>query len=212
MHNMEYIKLYWKHNEKDTDPVAILYEVDIEEDRYAVRLINIFADRHTENQEDPAWGWVTEAPVPTAEEFNSYEYGEEFKAHLITKEHFEETWCGDIYPGALHYEEWKKGIFYNIDFLSGEVRWMETYLQEDMLQVHYPNNFLLDMGWYGGEKQFIIQIIKDDEWGVPVVQYITKKEDRLQELLLQAVNRVEKESKTARTGYGNLWKTEVIEG
>ena len=86
---MEYIKLYWKHNEKDTDPVAILYEVDIEEDRYAVRLINIFADRHTENQEDPAWGWVTEAPVPAAEEFNSYEYGEEFKAHLITKEHFE---------------------------------------------------------------------------------------------------------------------------
>ena len=63
----EYLKLYWKHtSEKEAEePVVIIYEVDLQEERYATRLIDIFADYHTENTEDKAWGFVTDAPILT---------------------------------------------------------------------------------------------------------------------------------------------------
>ena len=60
-HRMEYVKLFWKHDYPD-DPVVIIYEADLDDERYAVRLIDIFADGHTSNQEDKAWGYVTELP------------------------------------------------------------------------------------------------------------------------------------------------------
>ena len=99
-HRLEYIKLFWQHNFPD-DPVVIIYEVDIDDERYALRLIDIFADGHTNNQEDKAWGYVTEAPVPTVEEINTHDYGEEFYAHLISKEDFENIWETGIYSGSL---------------------------------------------------------------------------------------------------------------
>lgn len=99
-HRMEYVKLFWKHDYPD-DPVVIIYEVDLDDERYAVRLIDIYADGHTSNQEDKAWGYVTEAPVPTVEEFNTTDYGEEFHACLISKEEFEKIWNTGIYNGDL---------------------------------------------------------------------------------------------------------------
>lgn len=99
-HRMEYVKLFWKHDYPD-DPVVIIYEVDLDDERYAVRLIDIYADGHTSNQEDKAWGYVTEAPVPTVEIFNTTDYGEEFYACLISKEEFEEIWNTGIYNGDL---------------------------------------------------------------------------------------------------------------
>lgn len=102
--NMEYVKLFWKHNYPD-DPVVIIYEVDLDGERYAVRLIDIYADGHTSNQEDKAWGYVTEAPVPTVETINTSDYGEEFHACLISKEEFEKIWNIRIYDGDLRYKQ-----------------------------------------------------------------------------------------------------------
>lgn len=103
-HRMEYIKLFWKHNYPD-DPVVIIYEVDLDDERYAIRLIDIYADGHTNNMEDRAWGYVTETPVDTVEEFNEEynkaDYGEAFHACLISKEEFEEIWNTGIYNGDL---------------------------------------------------------------------------------------------------------------
>ena len=99
-HRFEYIKLFWKHDFPN-DPVVIMYEVDIDDERYATRLIVIFADGHTSNQEDEAWGYVTEAPVPTVEILNTTDYGEEFHACLISKEDFETIWENGIYGGSL---------------------------------------------------------------------------------------------------------------
>lgn len=105
--NMEYLKFFWKHN-FPTDPVVIIYEVDLDDERYAIRLIDIFADGHTSNQEDKAWGYVTEDPVPTVEEFNEEynkaDYGEDFHACLISKEEFEEIWNTGIYNGDLVFQ------------------------------------------------------------------------------------------------------------
>ena len=45
---MEYVKLFWKHNFSD-EPVVIFYEVNLENERSAIRSIDIFADGKTKN-------------------------------------------------------------------------------------------------------------------------------------------------------------------
>ncbi|MBE6752783.1 MAG: hypothetical protein E7559_00265 [Ruminococcaceae bacterium] len=96
------------------------------------------------------------------------------------------------------------------DFLSGEVVWLEECREEDMLQVRYPHNYTLDMGWYEGDGKYIIYIIKDHEWGVPVVRYSAESEEDMTVLLQQAAERIEHESQTNKTYYGGLWTTEEI--
>lgn len=99
----EYIKLYWAHtSEKEkNEPVVIIYEVDLSEERYAVRSVDIYTDRRAVNIEDKEFGFVTECPVPTVKEFNSDEYGKEFRACLITGEEFERIWKSGIYQGSM---------------------------------------------------------------------------------------------------------------
>lgn len=97
----------------------------------------------------------------------------------------------------------------NIDYLSGNVRWIENELQEDMLLVAYPNNYILDMGWY--KDRFIIYIIRDNEWRCPVVSYSTHNENKLMCLLKQAVQRVDEEAKKSTPYCGELWETETID-
>jgi len=44
-------------------------------------------------------------------------------------------------------------------------------LQEDLLQVRYPNDITLDVGWYPAFRangRFVIQIIKSKDWDKPV--------------------------------------------
>ena len=102
-------------------------------------------------------------------------------------------------------------MFSDIDFLSGDVRWLDGYKQEDMLQVVYPNNYVLDMGWYDGINKYVIYIIKDFEWGVPVVEYSAKTEEDIKVLLKEAIEKIDYESKNSKSYYGGLWKTEIKE-
>lgn len=90
---MEYIKLFWAHHLPE-EPTIILYEVDIENERFAKRSIDIFRDGSTQNIPDLYADVIEVVPILTVEEFNSIEYGEEFQACLITKEEFEEVWNG----------------------------------------------------------------------------------------------------------------------
>lgn len=51
----------------------------------------------------------------------------------------------------------------------------KSELVEDLLQVSYPNSFLLDVGWYPEyslDGSFIVQVIKDGEWLTP---YFTRR-------------------------------------
>lgn len=82
----------------------------------------------------------------------------------------------------------------NINFKTGKVIYKVEYLQEDILQVEYRNNFILDMGWY--LNKFIIYVIKDYNWEQPIATYITKDKDELIELLTVAVDLIEKINKT----------------
>ena len=92
----EYLAMYWEHA-FEKEPSILLYEVDLEEDRYATRMINVHANGRVNCLEDKNFRFITEAPVPSIEEINADEYGSEFHANLITKEEFERTWDTLIY-------------------------------------------------------------------------------------------------------------------
>ena len=83
----------------------------------------------------------------------------------------------------------------HVDFGTGKIIFLDITQKEDMLQVEYPNGFLLDMGWY--QDRYIISIIQNFDWTRPVQQYETTETNQLPALLMEAVYLVEKESRSA---------------
>ena len=86
-------------------------------------------------------------------------------------------------------------VWSKIDFGTGKVIFLDVTRKEDMLQVEYPNCFLLDMGWY--QDRYIISVIHNFDWANPVQQYETTETNQLPKLLTEAVRLVEKESQSA---------------
>ena len=83
-------------------------------------------------------------------------------------------------------------VWSKMDFDTGKVIFLDATRKEDMLQVEYPNCFLLDMGWY--QDRYIISVIHNFDWANPVQQYETTETNQLPKLLTEAVRLVEKES------------------
>ena len=86
-------------------------------------------------------------------------------------------------------------VWSKMDFDTGKVIFLDATRKEDMLQVEYPNCFLLDMGWY--QDRYIISVIHNFDWANPVQQYETAERNQLPALLTEAVRFVEKESQPA---------------
>ena len=86
-------------------------------------------------------------------------------------------------------------VWSKMDFDTGKVIFLDATRKEDMLQVEYPNCFLLDMGWY--QDRYIISVIHNFDWANPVQQYETTETNQLPKLLTEAVRLVEKESRSA---------------
>ncbi|NPC92658.1 hypothetical protein HOO54_10560 [Bacillus sp. WMMC1349] len=72
-------------------------------------------------------------------------------------------------------------MFENIDFTPGQIThndfiinlnqpldFDDDGLKEDMFKVNYPNNYILDIGWYSGVNKFIVFIIRDGDWEKPI--------------------------------------------
>ena len=102
---MEYIKLFWE-GAPEGEPSVILYEVDTENERLALRRlalrsIDISADGRTRNIPDLYDGAIEITPIPTVEELNAHVWGEEFHACLIEKAEFEAIWESQFYSGAF---------------------------------------------------------------------------------------------------------------
>ena len=85
--------------------------------------------------------------------------------------------------------------WHHVNFGTGKVIFLDITQKEDMLQVEYPNCFLLDMGWY--QDRYIISVIHNFDWANPVQQYETTETNQLPALLMEAVYLVEKESRSA---------------
>ena len=86
-------------------------------------------------------------------------------------------------------------VWSKMDFDTGKVIFLDATRKEDMLQVEYPNCFLLDMGWY--QDRYIISVIHNFDWANPVQQYETTETNQLPKLLTEEVRLVEKESQSA---------------
>ena len=82
-----------------------------------------------------------------------------------------------------------------MDFGTGKIIFLDITQKEDMLQVEYPNGFLLDMGWY--QDRYIIFVIHNFDWSHPVRLYEATETNPLPALLTEAVGLVEKESRSA---------------
>ena len=59
---------------------------------------------------------------------------------------------------------------FNIDLLK-DIKSQLDFLKEDLLQVSFENNFILDLGWYPEfdiNGNFILQVIKHNDWDKPI--------------------------------------------
>lgn len=88
MERYEYIKCNWNYIDDET-PVILFYEVDLEKERYATRMIEVFSNGRISLGLEEGCEFVTEAPVPKVDEINR---DKAFLAQVITKEEFEKTY------------------------------------------------------------------------------------------------------------------------
>lgn len=100
MKTKEYVKVFWYHDCPE-DPRVIIYEIDLLNDRYMLRLIDIYADGRCVNNNDPYADVIEIVPMDTVEEINIGVWGEEIRAVRISQEEFEEIWNTHIYSGSI---------------------------------------------------------------------------------------------------------------
>lgn len=98
--NIEYIKVFADY-ESDDMPVVYFYEVDLANERLALRAIEVFTNRQVESINDLYRNVVEVVPIPTVEELNSKVWGDGFCATVISREEFEKIWNNDFYYGNL---------------------------------------------------------------------------------------------------------------
>ena len=82
-------------------PVVYFYEVDLKDNRFALREIEIFADRTVKIENALCREVVEVCPIPTVDEFNAKVWGEGFYATFVFKKEFDEIWNTKIYSKSL---------------------------------------------------------------------------------------------------------------
>ena len=100
--DIEYVKLFMQY-ESDGIPVVYFYEVDIEDERLAIREIEVFANGEVKLDDDPYADVIEVCSIPTVEELNARVWGEGFYATIISREEFNEIWNTGIYRGNLEF-------------------------------------------------------------------------------------------------------------
>jgi|GEM_PF-1852404 len=86
---------------------------------------------------------------------------------------------------------WEDGITYidfnDVDFQGGKVNKIEGF-GEDMLEVQYPNGYMIDVGFLESKRSFIVTIIKENDW-INIVKEIEAKTDiELKRKLAEAIH------------------------
>ncbi len=98
--NIEYIKLFMEY-ESDDMPMVYFYEVDLDDGRFALRAMEVFANRAIKLYNDLYCDVIEACPIPTVDELNAKVWGEGFYATVISKDEFDEIWNSGIYNGSL---------------------------------------------------------------------------------------------------------------
>ena len=71
-------------------------------------------------------------------------------------------------------------------------------LKEDLLQVSYDNDYLIDIGWYpefDEEGNFRVSVIKDYQWDNPILQKSCRDLNLLDEYLHEGIALIESKNK-----------------
>ena len=71
-------------------------------------------------------------------------------------------------------------------------------LKEDILQVSYDNDYLIDIGWYPEyelEGSFRVSVIKDYQWNNPILQKSCRDLNSLDEHLNECIKLIESKYK-----------------
>ena len=90
--------------------------------------------------------------------------------------------------------DFKKGkITYNDFNIDSKIPFknQEFSFKEDILQVNYPQGYLLDVGWYpefNPKGKFTIYIIKNCDWSNPIAIKKTKSLETLKKILLEFID------------------------
>lgn len=96
----------------------------------------------------------------------------------------------------------------DIDYMSGKVRWLCEAPEEDMLTVVWPGGLVLYAG--ASFDRFTVELIKDNEHGVPFAVSSAAGLEELYTLVERAVLLAENESRSCTPHTGGLWKTREI--
>lgn len=96
----------------------------------------------------------------------------------------------------------------NIDFATGKIIYnefsidfdkrfeeQEDLLTEDLLQVEYSNNYLIDLGWYpecDSKGCFALNVVYNYNWDKPVYKKRMISKQELYEAILESVEMIKK--------------------
>ena len=104
MDKLQYIKCYWKYIDDET-PVVLFYEVDLENERYATRMTEVFTNRKAVPVIESGFEFITEAPIPMIDEINK---DNDFYAEIISKEEFERVYQRQVYDGDIEFPRYTR--------------------------------------------------------------------------------------------------------
>ena len=87
--------------------------------------------------------------------------------------------------------------FENIDFGKGKIEYIESdlsngNLKEDLLQVSFPNHYILDVGYYRVSNAFIVYVIHNGDWDNPLFK-VYRGWYSLRETIINAVEWIDRQ-------------------
>jgi len=84
-------------------------------------------------------------------------------------------------------KELQENFWNQFDASGGIVKYSDTVLKEDMLQAEYPENLLLDAGYY--QDRFKIYLIAEYDWEHPLAVYECHTPDEMLKLMQMTVRK-----------------------
>ena len=82
-------------------------------------------------------------------------------------------------------------LFPNLDCRSGKVQCI-MWRDQDMMTVTFPNGYEIDLGYYEPDDNYIITIVKDDNWNNIIEEIPVKKRSELEPILQSMIYKYEK--------------------
>ena len=81
---------------------------------------------------------------------------------------------------------------FNIDFTKS-IQTQTDSLKEDLLQISFAENFVLDLGWYPENNirgKFVLQIIKEYDWENPIYKKTINYSTDVYQKINDAINTI----------------------